>query len=122
MNHRVQPNTVEQLVASSQGLVLRPGDDLYAETCAGWNLAWTQRPAVVVRAASERDVALAVGFAAGHELSVAVQNTGHGVTVPADEETLLIVTKDLNQVSIDPQARTATIGGGASWEPVLAAA
>src|SRR5690625_1875537 len=122
MSNHPHPNGIKQLAASCRGPVLHPTDDLYAETCAGWNLAWTQRPAVVVRAASENDVTHAVKYAAAQGLSVAVQNTGHGVTVPADEQSVLIVTKGLDQVSIDPQARTATIGGGISWEPVLTAA
>src|SRR5690625_4406954 len=122
MSNHPHPNGIKQLAASCRGPVLHPTDDLYAETCAGWNLAWTQRPAVVVRAASENDVTHAVKYAAAQGLSVAVQNTGHGVTVPADEQSVLIVTKGLDQVSIDPQARTATIGGGVTWEPVLAAA
>src|SRR5690625_2202961 len=122
MSNHPHPNGIEQPAASCHGPVLDPTDDLYAETCAGWNLAWTQRPAAVVHAASENDVTHAVRYAAAQGLSVAVQNTGHGVTVTADEQSVLIVTKGLDQVSIDPQARTATIGGGVTWEPVLAAA
>lgn len=112
----------EHLAPPNNGAVLHQGDALYAETCAGWNLAWTQRPAVVVKASSDADVQHAVRYAATHGLSVAVQNTGHGVTVPADEQSLLIVTKGLDRVSLDPQAQTATIGGGTTWEPVLAEA
>lgn len=119
MSEQPTPSGIEQLVASCEGAVLHPADESYAETCAGWNLAWTQRPAVVVRAASEADVVKAVRYAATHGFSVAVQSTGHGVTVPADEQSVLVVTKDLDHVSIDPDARTATVGGGAPWEPVL---
>src|SRR5690554_5510391 len=111
MSTQPHPSSIEQLVASCRGAVLQPADELYAETCAGWNLAWTQRPAVVVRASSEADVVHAVRYAAAQGLSVAVQNTGHGVTVPADEQTVLVITKGLDQVSIDQHARTATIGG-----------
>src|SRR5690625_2226421 len=122
MSNPPQPDGIEQLDAPDHDSVLRPTDDLYAETCAGWNLAWTQRPAAVVPAVSENDVTRAVEYANARGLSVAVQNTGHGVTVPADEHSVLIATNGLDQVSIDPQAGTATIGGGASWGPVLAAA
>lgn len=104
------------------GSVLTPDDDRYAEACAGWNLAWTQQPGVVVSAYSETDVAHAVQYASAHGMAVAIQTTGHGVTVPAGDETLLIVTKGLDAVSIDPQERTATIGGGSMCAPVLAAA
>ncbi|WP_256840725.1 FAD-binding oxidoreductase [Ornithinimicrobium cryptoxanthini] len=113
---------VRELAATCQGAVLVPGDELYAETCQGWNLAWTHQPAVVVRVASESDVVQTVRYAAAHDLAVAVQATGHGVTIPADRQSVLISTTDLDQVHIDAQARTATLGGGAIWEPVLAQA
>lgn len=122
MTIRHDPDSAAQLTAICQGAVLLPGDEKYAETCAGWNLAWTQRPAVVVRAASESDVTHAVRYATAQGLAVAVQNTGHGVTIPADEYSVLIVTADLDDVRINPQARTATVGGGSAWAPVLAAA
>ena len=116
-----QPGLTD-LAASCAGAVLQPGDESYAQACAGWNLAWTQRPAVVVYATSEEDVVHAVTHAVANGLKVAVQNTGHAVTVPADEQSLLIVTKGLDQVSIDPQSGTAPVGGGSTWAPVLAAA
>src|SRR5690625_7706120 len=112
MSNHPHPNGIKQLAASCRGPVLHPNDDLYAETRAGWNLAWTQRPAVVVRAASENDVVHAVRHAAANGLAVAVQSTGHSVTVPADEQSLLLVTRDIDEVRIDSGARTATVGGG----------
>lgn len=122
MTNPCEHRDIASLAADCRGAVLRPRDEGYEDTCRGWNLAWTQRPAVVVRAADEADVARAVRYAAEHELALAVQNTGHGVTVPADEGSVLVVTSGLDQVSVDPRARTATMGGGTTWNPVLAAA
>ncbi|GAB3193745.1 FAD-binding oxidoreductase [Nesterenkonia suensis] len=114
---------IERLASACRGPVLSPSDGAeYLEACSGWNLAWTQRPAVVVVAASVVDVVHAVRHAVDHDLTVAVQNTGHSVTVPADDRTVLIVTGGLDQVSIDAASRTATVGGGTAWSPVLAAA
>lgn len=119
-----RPNTeeVDQLASLCEGAVLRPGDAGYEAACASWNLAWTMRPAIVVSAASESDVGHAVRFAATHDLGVAVQNTGHGVAIPADEHCVLIAMSGLNSVSIDAATHTATLGGGATWVPVLEAA
>lgn len=113
---------VDSLAAACDGVVLGPRDEGYHEACAAWNLAWTHRPAVVVRAATEADVVRAVRHAASNSLAIVVQSTGHGVTVPADEGSVLIVTTDLDSVRVDPATRTATLGGGTSWTPVLAAA
>lgn len=115
-------SAIDQFAATCQGAVLRSGDENYAEACTGWNLSWTHRPAVIVRAASESDVAHAVRYAAAQGWAVAVQNTGHGVVIPADEQSVLILTADLADLRIDPQAQTATVGGGTEWGPVLAAA
>lgn len=100
---------------TTQASVLRPGESGYEELCAGWNLAWTQRPAVVIGVETESDVVAAIRLAADEDLAVAVQNTGHGLAVPADGDTALIVISHLDDVTIDPRARTATVGGGASW-------
>lgn len=104
------------------GEVLTSDDPGYLEACAAWNLAWTQRPAIVVRAATVGDVVQAVQHAATVGLGVAVQTTGHGVTVPADQECLLITMNALDRVDIDAASATASVGGGATWGPVLAAA
>lgn len=122
MNDRTHFSDIDQLTSACQGTVFTADDEQYLEACVGWNLAWSQRPAVVVSASTETDVINAIHYATAHNLTVAVQNTGHGVTVPADDNTMLIVVKALDQVSIDPQARTATIGGGTTWAPVLTAA
>lgn len=122
MTNRPYAEDIDRLASVCQGQVLRLGESGYEASCAGWNLAWVQRPAVVVRAATESDVSHAVRFAAAHQLAVAVQNTGHGVSIPADELSVLIVTSDLNDVAIDPEAKTATVGGGAEGMPVLQAA
>ncbi|MGN6992439.1 FAD-binding oxidoreductase, partial [Neisseria sp. P0009.S003] len=82
----------------------------------------THRPAIIVRAASEADVLAAVRHATERGLGVVIQSTGHGVTVPADQTSLLIVTSAMDDVRIDPEAKTAVIGAGATWTPVLAAA
>ena len=112
----------ERLAAACTGAVLTPADDGYAEACAGWNLAFEQRPAIVVVAADADDVAAAMRHAAAHGLGVAVQATGHSPALVADGRTLLISTRALDAVRIDPEARTATVGGGAVWLPVLEAA
>lgn len=113
---------LEGLAGICDGPVLGPRDGGYAEACACWNVAWTHRPAIVVRAANVNDVIRAVRHAVDRGLAIAVQGTGHGVTVPADERSLLVVTTDLDQLRIDPEARTASFGAGLTWNPVLAAA
>ncbi|MFW6034147.1 MAG: FAD-binding oxidoreductase [bacterium] len=116
------PRTAQhELTDRIDGAVIGPDDPRYDEARSAWNLAYTHRPAVVVDAGSVADVVEAVHYAAAHGLTVAVQATGHGVAVPADDAVLLL-TRWLDHVQVHPAAGTATVGGGATWVPVLAAA
>jgi FAD/FMN-containing dehydrogenase len=96
----------------------RPG---YAEEVAGFNLATVHTPDVVVGATCTADVVAAVRWAAERSIPIAVQATGHGATSPVDGG-LLITTRRMNDVAVDPRTRTATTGAGATWRAVLAAA
>ncbi|MEJ2865463.1 FAD-binding oxidoreductase [Actinomycetospora flava] len=103
------------------GPVLRPGDDGYDAELAGFDLSVRPHPAVVVGAAGAADVLAAVRHATARGLAVGVQATGHGPTVPAGDDTLLITTRRMDGVRVDPVARTAWIEAGATWEHVLPA-
>ncbi|WP_214404265.1 FAD-binding oxidoreductase [Pseudonocardia lacus] len=87
----------------------------------GFNTATAHRPDLVVRAASPADVVDAVRSARETGRKVAVVATGHGAG-PTGPGTVLVDTSGLADVSIDPVARTATVGAGATWQQVLDAA
>ncbi|MEV4615223.1 FAD-binding oxidoreductase [Kitasatospora sp. NPDC049258] len=103
------------------GPVFRPGDEGYDAERRGYNLALDHRPAVVVGATGAADVAAAVRYAAEAGLGVAVQATGHGVSVPTDGH-LVISTARMKGLRIDPVARTAWFEAGVRWHEVIAAA
>jgi FAD binding domain/Berberine and berberine like len=111
---------VEGLRGRLAGGVLVAADDGYAAATQPWNLAFEQRPAVVVTAVSTRDVVESVRFAASQGLTVAVQATGHGM-VRSAEGALLVCTAGMGQVSVDPASRTARVAAGLTWGSVLAA-
>ncbi|WP_203337209.1 FAD-binding oxidoreductase [Nocardioides limicola] len=110
------------LTAAIEGRVHYPGEAGYDAAKGCWNVLWVHQPAVVVEAASVNDVVVALSHARRNGLKVAVQSTGHGVTVPADAETMLLVVAGLASVEIDAGNQVARIGGGATWAPVLAQA
>nr|WP_246293383.1 FAD-binding oxidoreductase [Naumannella cuiyingiana] len=84
------------------------------------NQSVEHRPALVVAAADTADVVRAVQYARAHGLSVAVQTTGHGMSLPSDG--VLISTQRLNRVEIDAGTRIARVQGGARWLDVIPAA
>jgi FAD/FMN-containing dehydrogenase len=108
-------------LTSVAGPVLRPGDPGWGAEIAGFNLAWTPTPAVVVGATSTADVAIAVRHAARRGMRIAVQATGHGLTDDLDG-TVLVTTRRMTDVAIDPVARTARVQAGVRWRAVIDAA
>ena len=112
---------IQRLRGRVEGAVLTPEDSGYDDARASWNLAFDARPAVVVEPATAADVEVAMRFAAEVDLGVGVQATGHGMAGLPDGA-LLLSTRGLQEVAIDPAARTARIGAGSTWGPVLAEA
>jgi FAD/FMN-containing dehydrogenase len=117
----VDPADAAELARRVAGVVVLPGDEGYAAECAAYNPAVPNNPAVVVGAAGPSDIQAALTFAADHDLAVAVMNTGH-TTVVADDRTLLITTRRMDEVTIDPVARRARVGAGVRWQQVVDAA
>jgi FAD/FMN-containing dehydrogenase len=78
----------------------------------------THTPALAVGATCAADVAAAVSFAVAHGLPVAVQATGHGAVGNA-AGSLMITTRRMQGVQVDPARRTARVEAGVKWERVL---
>ena len=106
------------LQARLQGAVIAPEDPRYDEARRAWNLNVDQRPAVIVVPKSAADVVQAVRFARREGLGVAVQATGHGTVRPANGG-LLILTSDMQGVTVDAATQTARIEAGVKWGVVL---
>ena len=104
-----------------RGVVLQPGQDGYAAEVATYNVAVPNAPALVVGATGPDDVSAAVRFAAAHTRPVAVMSTGHTPVVPG-EGTVLITTRRMDEVTIDPRRRRARVGAGVRWQQVVDAA
>jgi FAD/FMN-containing dehydrogenase len=109
------------LVSQIAGSVLRPGEPGWADEIRAFNASATHRPELVVAVAGVADIQIAVRYAAANGLLVGVQATGHGANV-AQDGGLLISTRHLDAVSIDPDRRTATVQAGARWRQVIDAA
>ncbi|MFF0862655.1 FAD-binding oxidoreductase [Nonomuraea sp. NPDC003560] len=104
------------------GPVLVPGDPGYDDETARFNtVAGPVRPAVVVGARDADDVRKAIDHARSAGLRVAVQATGHGLSASVDG-TLLINTRRMTGLSVDPATRTARVGAGVRWGQVIDAA
>ncbi len=112
---------VRRLADEVRGAVLVPGDPGFDAGCAGFQTGYRHRPSVLVRAAGPEDAVAAVTYAAAHGMPIAVQATGHGLSVPLDGG-VLISTADLTGVTVDAPARTARIAAGTRVSEVVDAA
>jgi FAD/FMN-containing dehydrogenase len=114
-------DAVEGLAAEMGGRVLLPGDGWFESEVAGFNAAAAHRPDVVVGATSAEDIQAAVAWAAMRKMPIAVQATGHGHVANLDGG-MLIVTRRMREVSVDPEEGTARVEAGARWAQVIEAA
>jgi FAD/FMN-containing dehydrogenase len=97
-----------------------PGTEAYAARTGTSNLTKAIRPAAVVAARSSDDVSRTLRLAAAAGVQVAVQGTGHGAT-ESMQDTILVSTVALDELTVHPDARWARIGAGVRWAAVLEA-
>ncbi len=98
------------------GTIFDRDDPGYEEARAIFNSMIDRRPAAIAQCASADDVAAALALARERELEVAIRSGGHSVTgASLTEGGLVIDMRRMNGVTVDPDARTATAQGGATW-------
>lgn len=111
------------LQAAMSGPVLVPGDEGYDAARSVWNGDIDRYPAVIARCTGPDDVAAALRYAQEVGLEVAVRGGGHGywgAAVP--EGGLMVDLSPIHHVAVDPVARRARVGGGATLGELDAAA
>src|SRR3954454_4481335 len=107
------------LSGALDGAVVLPGDPRYDEARSSFNLLVDQRPAAVAFPAGPRGVAEAVALARRLGLRVAPQATGHNQAPLVDMSDLLLLNVSrMQEISVDPGARSVRVGAGTKWDRV----
>jgi FAD/FMN-containing dehydrogenase len=102
------------IVPGFAGSLIEPRDADYDTHREVWNAMVDRRPALIARCTSATDVAAAIRYARERTLDIGVKSGGHsvlGLSVP--HEGLMIDLTPMSAVRVDPDARRATVGGGA---------
>lgn len=111
--------SIQKLTESHRGQVIRREDNGYEEARQVYNSMIDKRPAIIARSVDAADVISAVQIARESDLPLAVRGGGHnGGGLGTVDDGLVIDLSLLNGVRVDPQARTARVGGGCTWADV----
>jgi FAD/FMN-containing dehydrogenase len=102
-----------------RGAVILPDDRDYDGARAVWNGSIDRRPAAIARCTGTADVIAAVRFANEHDLRIAVRGGSHNIAgYGVCDGGLVIDLSGLRSVMVDPVARVAQVGPGATWGDV----
>ena len=110
------------MTTAFRGTVINPSDPGYDAARAVFNGMIDRKPEQIMRCLDADDVAAAVRDARAADRPISVYGGGHGVTGSAVVDGgVCIDLRELDHVEVDPVARTARVGGGATWGKVDAA-
>lgn len=102
------------LGAQVRGEVFTAGHDGYDAARAVYNGMIDRRPEAIVRARDEADVLATIRAAGEAGATLAVRGGAHGVPGYATcDGGVVLDLSDLRNVNVDPERRTARVGGGA---------
>jgi len=114
-NTTIESEAVEALGSALRGPLLRRGDEGYDQAREIWNAMIDKRPAMIARCTGVADVRTSVAFAAKHGLRLSVRGGGHNIAGNAVcDGGLMIDLSLMKQVRVDPAARRAHVGPGAT--------
>lgn len=115
-----RPAALDELDAATTGRLVTPADADYDRARTPWAVNIEQRPFAVLEAADADDLVAAVRWAVRHGYSVSTQPNGHAGRRTVDD-TLLLRTRALQEITIDAEAGTATVGAGVKFGELCAA-
>ncbi len=115
----MEDDVASDLEKVHHGPVITPDDPRFDAARRTFNALIEARPAMIARSVDALDVVAAIAFAREHALPVSVRGGGHSVAGHSvGEGSVMIDLRLLREVAVDPEARTATVGGGACWNDV----
>ena len=111
---QIAEDVLGKLRATMSGPVIGPEDAGYDEARKVWNADIDRRPAAIARCRSAADVSAAVTFAVTQGWELAVRGGAHSMGGASTVDDGLVVDLSLmNEVTVEPEAKRARVGGGA---------
>ena len=107
---------VRELRSLLSGELFCPGDDGWEEGRTLFSSMIDRRPAAIARVAGEDDIAACIGWARRAGTALTVRACGHSVAgASLNDGGLVIDVRGLDEIAVDPDARTVRAGAGLNW-------
>ncbi len=111
--------SLDALRSTMANRVITDADADYEQARHVYNAMIEARPAAVIRCSTAAEVASVVGFARGTGQDLAVRGGGHSVPGFGTADGAIVADlSGMRSVQVDPDSRTARVGGGATWGEV----
>jgi FAD/FMN-containing dehydrogenase len=105
-----------RLQAHFRGQLIESRDASYDEVRHIWNGMFDKKPALIARCTSAEDASAAINFARETGMPLAVRGGGHNGSGSGSCDGGMLIDRSLmKDVTVDPAARRAWVGGGATW-------
>ncbi|MFB6719091.1 FAD-binding oxidoreductase [Kribbella sp. NPDC056345] len=105
---------IDELRTTIDGVVVGPRDAAYDDARRVWNAAIDRRPALIAQCVSVADVRTAVLFGVHNGLEISIRGGAHSMSGAAVvDDGLMIDVSALNKITVDPETKRASVGGGA---------
>jgi FAD/FMN-containing dehydrogenase len=115
----VSTPTLDRSPTGFGGELITPDHSSYEDARAVWNGVIDAHPAAVAPCRDTRDVRAVVRLARTTGLPLAVRGGGHNVAgFGTIDDGIVLDLSPMRRVEVDPEGRTAVVGGGATWGDV----
>ena len=116
MSGIVDVAALRRLRSGLNGPVLVPGQERYEAARTVFNAMIDARPAVIAQCTDVEDVRAAISYGRETGLATAVRSGGHSVAgMSTVDDGLVIDLRNMKDITVDPEARTAKCGPGLTW-------
>ena len=105
--------------ATFKGDIVTPEHPDYEEAIHRWAKNAVRRAKIVAFTKDAHDASLAVKFARGAGLPLAIRGGGHNPAGSSSSEGMVVdLSRYINDCRVDPDKKLAYVGGGALWKTV----
>jgi FAD binding domain/Berberine and berberine like len=99
--------------------LIGPGDSGYDDARAVHNAMINRHPALIVQCLNPDEVARTIAVAREHGAPIAVRGGGHnGGGLGVVDDGVVIDLSGMNEITIDDESQTISVGGGCTWGQV----